>query len=715
KCALPITSNFSSKKQEKIPEKQPLLIAIGAVTKAMGIGVDITKIPEENKYHYQNRVEDIAEFANLRTRKVILVNDWWKRDNGPLLGFMQAENHPVALLIDKNKGNHYFLFDPELKTWTLVSEQIAINLAPEAYMFYRTLPSVVDKVTDVIKFGMTGFTKDLFSLINIGILGILLTIITPQATAILIDNVIPNGDEYLLLQLSLGLLTISFGRTFLNLSQNLITHRISLGSVSQIQAAIWDRLLKLKPSFAHQLSSGDLLLRVMSVSQIYSIINGAIQRTLLDSTLALFNMIIMCIYNIQLTIIGLIISLLIISATMIFSIILVNQERQLQNSIGNLQGLIVQILTGISQLRVAAAETRAFRAWAKSYNQQINLTNNINWINNVAYLFNQLMLPLSYLLIFSFWFLENQANIENQNNLTLGTFLAFNTAFGGFIAGVTSLSNTLTEIVNIIPLWQRAKTIFQEDLECQTSITESKTLQGSLRLQNISFRYHENGKLILNNVNIHAEPGEFIAIVGPSGSGKSTLFSLLLGFEKPLQGTILYDNQNLAMLNLSSVRRQLGVVLQNSTLMPGSIFDNITSGALVNMEQAWKAIRMAGLTTDIEAMPMGIHTLISDGGGNISGGQLQRLLIARALVCEPKIILMDEATSFLDNHAQAIVTESLDALNVTRIVVAHRLSTIRNADRIYVIEDGKIVQVGSFTKLIQQPGVFARLAARQLA
>ncbi|MGM3305543.1 NHLP bacteriocin export ABC transporter permease/ATPase subunit [Anabaena sp. WFMT] len=711
-------SNFASnliQPQQRFERKEtPLLVAAGAVGKAMGIMIVSPKLSEKNQRQNKDIVEAIAQATQIRTRKVILAGDWWRKDNGPLLAFTQAENRPVAVLIDKSQGDRYFLFDPELQTHTLVSEHIATTLAPEAYMFYRPLPSVVKKITDVLKFGIEGFERDVFVLIAVGIVGTLLSMITPQATAILIDTAIPNSDRFLLIQLTVGLLAVSFGRTILNLSQGLISQRIAEGTGSHIQTAVWDRLLRLKPSFIRQFSSGDMLLRIMSVSQIYSMISGAIQRTLLSGVFALLNLGLMFIYSPQLALVGVIVALVGISFTIFSSLILLAQERQQEALIGRIQGLVVQMLNGVAKIRVAAAETRAFTIWAKSYNQQIQFSNEIIRLNHIVSIFNELMLPVSYLLLYWFGFTAMQSSLMGEGNLTLGTFLAFNAAFGTFFAGVTSLSNTLVGIVHIIPLWQRAASILQGELESASDQAEPEPLQGRVTLKNVSFRYRQDGQLILNDVTINAEPGEFIAIVGPSGSGKSTLLRLLLGFETPLKGTISYDDQDLAQLNLSAVRRQLGVVLQNSKVMQGSIFDNITTGSFVTMEQAWTAVRMAGLTADIEAMPMGIHTLVSEGGSNISGGQLQRLMIARSLVFQPKIILMDEATSFLDNHTQAIVTENLNQLNVTRIVIAHRLSTIRHADLIYVMEAGQIVQFGSFTELMQQPGLFTKLVARQL-
>ena len=369
-----------------------------------------------------------------------------------------------------------------------------------------------------------------------------------------------------------------------------------------------------------------------------------------------------------------------------------------------------------AKLRVAAAEERAFATWAEKYSQKTKLTNGIQRINDAVSTFNEALPLISSVLLFWFaiLFIQIAQAKGNPTSLTAGTFLAFYAAFGIFISGVTDLSNTLTDILGIVPLWERAKSIVQAPTEYDPNRTDSGGLAGRVVLDRINFRYGEDGPPILDNVSIQANPGEFIALVGPSGSGKSTLFRLLLGFEMPQSGTVYYDGQDLAGLDVISVRRQLGVVLQNGRVQQSSIFDNIACGALITLKEAWKAAEMAGLAEDIQQMPMGMHTVVSEGGSNLSGGQRQRLLIARALIGKPKIILMDEATSALDNRTQAVVTQSLETLSATRIVIAHRLSTIRHADRIYVLEAGRVVQAGSFAELIEQEGLFARLVARQL-
>jgi ABC-type bacteriocin/lantibiotic exporter with double-glycine peptidase domain len=293
--------------------------------------------------------------------------------------------------------------------------------------------------------------------------------------------------------------------------------------------------------------------------------------------------------------------------------------------------------------------------------------------------------------------------------------LAFNAAFGSFTHGTTLLSNTVTEVLQVIPQWQRTQPILQSVPEIDLTKADPGRLTGRISIDHVTFRYQLDAPLILENISIQAQPGEFIALVGASGSGKSTILRLLLGFETAQTGGVFYDGQDLAGLDVDAVRRQFGVVLQNGQLTAASIFENITGSSLTTLDEAWVAAHMAGLAADIENMPMQMHTMVSEGGGNISGGQRQRLLIARALVHKPRILLFDEATSALDNTTQAIVSKSLEQLQVTRVVIAHRLSTIQNADRIYVLQGGRIIQQGKFDDLATDTnGLFARLMARQI-
>ena len=366
---------------------------------------------------------------------------------------------------------------------------------------------------------------------------------------------------------------------------------------------------------------------------------------------------------------------------------------------------MLEMLNGISKLRVAGAEARAFGVWARlvpgasprrAEFAAIRLT--------VAYT----ALPLLALLV-----IFPVAGLAG-GSLTAGTFLAFNTALTQVITAVIALGTSLSGVAQVLPLFQRVTPILQTVPEVEEGRTDPGELSGDVEINDVTFRYVAEGRPVLDGVSLRARPGEFVALVGPSGSGKSTVLRLLLGFETPESGSIYLDAQDLASLDVRAVRRQMGVVLQSGRLAAGSIFENIVGSSPFTMEEAWEAARSAGLDSDIKQMPMGMHTMVMEGGAGLSGGQRQRLLIARALIAKPRILVFDEATSALDNRTQAVVSESLERLRATRIVIAHRLSTVIQADQIHVVEAGRITESGTYAELMQRKGSFAALAARQL-
>lgn len=298
--------------------------------------------------------------------------------------------------------------------------------------------------------------------------------------------------------------------------------------------------------------------------------------------------------------------------------------------------------------------------------------------------------------------------------LTTGSFLAFVVAFTQFMTATLQLSSSVVSVASVVPIYQRALPILRTLPETSAAKSSPGILSGSIELSHVTFRYKPDAPLVLRDISISIEPGQFVAIVGASGSGKSTLFRLLLGFETPESGTVYYGGFDLTGLDLQDLRRQIGVVLQSSTLVSGDIFTNIVGSSSGTMEDAWAAARLAGIEEDIRRLPMGMYTMISAAGSDISGGQRQRLMIARAIISKPRIILFDEATSALDNKTQAIVSQSLEGLRLTRVVIAHRISTVRHADRIIVLEAGRIVQSGTYEELMERPGLFRELASRQL-
>ncbi|MEQ9356176.1 NHLP bacteriocin export ABC transporter permease/ATPase subunit [Coleofasciculus chthonoplastes] len=687
-----------------------LLVAVGAVGRALGVTINPPR-PSEDLQRV-NELEAIARASQIRMRQVLLVDHWWTDDSGPLLAYTLGDKHPVALLRAKNG---YELFNPQDMVRTAIDAEVAATLDPVAYMFYRPLPAKPLKSLDIAKFGFKGTTKDLLIILLVGIASTLLGMITPWATGIMIEEAIPNAQIGLLWQICLAPLAAAFGAAAFELARGFAMMRMETIADSSTQSAVWDRLLKLSVPFFRQYSIGDLESRVSAIGEIRSKLSGTTLRTIFTSFFSLFNLGLLFYYSATLALLAVGVAIVAIAFTTVFGILTLRQSRPLQELKADIFGIMVQLIGGVAKLKVAGAEERAFAYWSKQYSQQQKLVLINQQIEDIVQLFNTLLPTISSSVLF--WLvvtLNSKAQASGGTVLSIGSFLAFNLAFGTFINGASDLSNTLIDVLDVVTLWKRAEPILKATPELNPNSADPGRLSGKLALERVTFRYRDDGPLILQDVSLYANPGEFIAFVGPSGSGKSTVLRMLLGFETPVSGTVSYDGQDLAGLDIYAVRRQLGVVMQNGRIMSASMFENISSGALITMDEAWEAARMAGLAEDIESMPMGMHTVISEGGSNISGGQRQRLLIARSLVLKPSILLFDEATSALDNRTQAIVSESLDKLQVTRVVIAHRLSTIRNADRIYVIESGQVVQVGNYDDLANQEGLFARLIARQV-
>jgi ABC-type bacteriocin/lantibiotic exporter with double-glycine peptidase domain len=391
---------------------------------------------------------------------------------------------------------------------------------------------------------------------------------------------------------------------------------------------------------------------------------------------------------------------------------------------GRLEGFVVQMLTGIAKLRAAAAEPRAMAQWSRYFvAQRDRFVAAQKWeaINTTVMSFLPTMATaILYAAIAYFLFGDlERANSAaavgaSSQSFSAADFMAFSVAFGQVMGSLAGMTQSLTQMLVVVPLIERAKPIIETAVEVPQACEPPGVLTGAIEFKHVKFRYVTDGPLVLDDISLRIEPGQFVALVGPSGSGKSTIARLILGFERPEVGDIFFGPKSAERLDMGAVREQIGVVLQHGRLSSGSIYDNIVGDARLGMDAAWDAARLVGLDRDVEAMPMGMHTVLLDGGATLSGGQRQRILIARALVRHPRILLLDEATSALDNRTQSIVTETLGKLSTTRIVIAHRLSTIEAVDQIFVMEKGRLVETGTYDDLMKRDGAFAALAKRQL-
>jgi NHLM bacteriocin system ABC transporter ATP-binding protein len=685
----------------------PLTAALHAVAEATGLTV--RDIPAET--FGRDRVQILAQACGARTRRVLLADDWWKRDAGPMLGFYLDEQ-PVALLPGRRgfSGKRYEMFNPETGERKTVGPEIAAGLSSFAFTLYRPLPEPT-RAREFIRYAFQGRSRDVAMIVFCGIATALLGMLAPQAMAILVESAIPDGNSQLLFELGLALAAAATGSLLFEITQSISLLRLESSWGAAFQAGVWDRLLKLSPAFFRTFSAGDLESRADAVSAIRQQLSGTTLYSLFLGATALLNLGLMFYYSPALAVAALVLTIAAVVVTAFSGVLIMRTVPALQEIEGHLFGLMVQLIEAVPKLRIAGAEERAFAHWGQSYAKKQRLRYSIYRLQDRVRLFNMVLPLISSAVIFA---IATRSGFAGSG-MTLGMFLAFNTAFGVFLAGATSLSDTGVSLINVNNLWKRVRTIFDEAPEVDVSKSQPIHLSGRVKLDHVTFRYREDGPLTLDNISIEAQPGECIALVGPSGGGKSTIISMLLGFEQPLSGAVYYDGHDLEQIDITSVRRQLGVVLQDSKIMSGSIFENIVSGSISTIGQAWDAAKKAALDEDINQMPMGMHTVVSEGGGNLSGGQRQRLLLARALVLKPAILILDEATSALDNRTQATVMDNLNHSNVTRIIAAHRLSTIRKADRIYVIDGGRVVQEGTFESLSREEGLFKRLMSRQIA
>lgn len=680
-------------------------------------GVEAVFKPTDPALDAFDTLRQLARQAGVSMRRVRLDGkNWWDEDAGPLLATLKDSGRPVALLPlagggyemdDLGAPDHPDTMNPSRHANRAPLDQsTAAQLDDSGFMFFRKFPARPISLLDLLRFGLGTTGRDSATMVVCGVLAGLLAMFTPFATGILVDQVIPAGRSAELLQLTLMLGAAAVGVAAFELARSLALLRLEGRLGSSAEAAVIDRLLSLPVPFFRNYSAGDLAQRAFSINSILQQLTATTQSIVLNWVFGLFSFFYMLALSWQLGLVAVGLVALILAVTVSVNVWRLRMERQLYALQGAIAGRVLQILNGIGKLRSGAAEHRAFGLWAHEFGQQKRVDLQVRGLGNMLQVFNASFIVLASATLFA-------AIAFFQKDISTGVFVAFNTAFVQFLSATLALAGALTQSLSIIPLYERAKPILAALPEQQDAQTQAGPLRGDVEISRANFSYADDGPLILSDVSIHVKRGEFVAFVGPSGSGKSTLFRVLLGFEALQSGAVYYDSQDLAGLDVGSVRRQLGVVLQNGKLMPGDIFTNIVGSSSRTLDDAWDAARMAGLAEDIAAMPMGMYTVISEGAGTISGGQRQRLMIARALVNRPAVLLFDEATSALDNQTQAIVAQSIKQLEATRIVIAHRLSTIIQADRIFVIVAGKVVETGNYSQLMALGGHFADLSKRQ--
>ena len=661
------------------------------------------EVPEELE-DMNEQLEYLMRPYGIMRRSVILESGWYKDAIGAMLGIRKDNGTVVALIPSGFSGYEYF--DLESGKYIKVKKSNEDLFEDEAIAFYKPFPLKSLTIKDLIVYIAQVLSVSDYVAIALATLAVsLLGMLTPKINNILFSVVVTSGSVRLLVGIAIFAICLSLTSLIIGSVKSLISARINTKLSISIEAATMMRLMSLPADFFKNYSSGELQERAGNISSLCDMLVSTILNTGLTSAFSLIY-----IYQIFVYAPGLVIpSLIITFITIIFFVVSALMQMKIsvkQMELGGREsGMTYALISGVQKIKLAGAEKRAFARWANLYAERISYSYNppaflkLNPVISSA-------ISLTGTLVMYY--------MAVKTGVSVAEYYAFNTAYGMVSGAFMSLSSIALTFAQIKPILERVKPL----LDAKPEISEGKQvitrLSGAVEMNNVSFRYNESMPNVIDNLSLKIRPGQYVAIVGKTGCGKSTLMRLLLGFEKADRGAIYYDGKDINSLDLKSLRRKIGSVMQNGKLLQGDIYSNITiSAPWLTMDEAFEAAEKAGIAEDIRRMPMGMHTMISEGSGGISGGQRQRLMIARAIAPKPKILMFDEATSALDNITQRQVCEALDAMKCTRIVIAHRLSTIKQCDRIIVLDGGHIVEDGTYRELIDNKGYFYELVERQ--
>ena len=638
-------------------------------------------------------------------RRTVRLEDGWHRDAiGAMLGFFRESGKAVALIPGGLSG--YTYFDPETGSRKRIDRKNQHLFGEEAIVFYKPFPLKKLSLSALAGYIVRTLSASDYVMIALATLALsLLGMLSPMISQLLFAQVLPSGSVRLLVAMAVFSVCVSVSVLLVTAVKNMLQARIETKLSVSVDAAAMMRIMSLPADFFKPYSAGELAERASQISVLCKMLAAAVLSTGFTSLFSLIYISQIFAYAPALVVPALVIILVTVVFSLLSSLVQMKvSSRQMELS-GKESGMTYALISGIQKIKLAGAEKRAFARWGNLYAEGVRLT-----YDPPAFLKLNSVISLAISLTGSIvmYYMAVRAGVS------VADYYAFDTAYGMVSGAFMSLAGIALSVAQIKPILAMVKPFFDAVPEISDGKQVLTRLSGGIELSHVSFRYSDNMPLVIDDLSLKIRSGQYVAIVGKTGCGKSTLLRLLLGFEKPQKGAVYYDGKDLDKIDLRSLRRRVGVVMQNGRLFQGDIYSNIViSAPWLTQQDAWEAAELAGIADDIRGMPMGMSTMISEGSGGISGGQKQRLMIARAIAPKPKILMFDEATSALDNITQKKVSDSLEQLKCTRIVIAHRLSTIRQCDRIIVLDHGRIIEDGTYDELIAADGFFAELVARQ--
>lgn len=681
-------------------ERLRLFAAMEALGRSLNISIPYTPNPEPTVKWYQ---EHYFRPQGIMWRTVHLSGSWYRDAMGVMLGSFE-DGRPVVLFPAWNGGCFYR--DPDTGRKRRVRPDMAGRLRPEATLYYRPLPMRRLVGRDLRDYAVRSVAPaELLLLPAAAVAVLLLAMVTPAMTKLLTAKVAPSSDLHLLSVILLVLLLVTGSSFLVTAMRQLLLARICTKVAIPLQAAFMMRVLTAPTGVLRSFAAGDLGRRIGSMYSSLRTLLNMLLSVLLTAVCSLICLPQMFFYAPAPAFIALMITLVlgILYAVVIRTRAAVSENRMAYQA--EESGVTYALIDGIQKITLSGAEKRAYAIWARVHRDSIRSIYDPPLLLKVFGVLTPVLLHAGMIGIYP---------AAARTGISPSSFYAFLSSYAILTGALSIVSANAVSFADALPLLRELKPVMDLEPEVGGQKEVVQRLRGDISIRDVTFRYTERLPPVLENLNLEIHSGEYVGIVGTSGSGKTTIFRLLLGFETPDHGEIRYDGKKLDALDVSSLRRKIGIVMQNGEIFRGTILSNITvGGTKLTENDAWAAAEIAGIAEDIRRLPLKMDTPLLDFGRGMSGGQKQRLLIARAIAAKPAVLLFDEATSALDNLTQKAVSDALGELACTRVVIAHRLSTVQNCDRILCLDRGHIVEAGSYEELMQKHGFFAKLVERQ--